>query len=126
MDSRGDTDVSSDVSSEIGKDSNKAFFSPHAVVSGCSSPILVRFETLIASHCELPYEWYKDLGIDKASASRIRRGLVVPSKEWRIKIAHYFNVDSTTIWDIDFKKWCELNDAVDGFWDKVAEVKKHG
>jgi len=35
-------------------------------------------------------------------------------------------VDSTTIWDIDFKKWCELNDAVDSFWDKVEEVKNHG
>lgn len=46
----------------------------------------------------------------------------------RIKIAKYFgaDVDSATIWPVDYKKWCELNDAVDGFWDKVEEVKKHG
>jgi len=46
----------------------------------------------------------------------------------RIKIAKYFgaDVDSATIWPVDYKKWCELNDAVDGFWDKVEEVKNHG
>ena len=77
---------------------DKVFFSPVAVGDSRVSPIGFRFETLIASHCELPYDWYKALGIDKSDASKIRRGLVIPFREWRIKIANYFGVDSTTIW----------------------------
>lgn len=82
----------------MSKVSEKSFFCNRAVVTGCKSPIEIRFETLIASKCELLYDWYKDLGIDKSNASRIRRGLVIPFRELRIKIANYFRVDSCTIW----------------------------
>lgn len=78
--------------------SNKSFFCARAVGNGGRSPIELRFETLIASKSELPYAWYKSLGIDKSDASKIRRGLIIPFKEWRIKIAKYFGVDSSTIW----------------------------
>lgn len=78
--------------------SDKSFFCHEAVDMGGRSAIEVRFETLIASHCDLPYTWYKELGIDKSLASKIRRGLIIPFREWRIKIANYFSVDSSTIW----------------------------
>ena len=106
--------------------SSKSFSSSEEVVKSSRSPIELRFETLWASKGQSPTDWYHDLDIEKSNASKIRRGLIVPPKHLRIKIAQYFGVDSTTIWDINFKKWCELNDAVESFWDKVEEVKKHG
>lgn len=110
----------------MNQSTNKPLNVSKVVGSGGVSPIEVRFETLVASHNQSSSAWYKDLGIDKSDASKIRRGLVIPTKEIRIAIAQYWKVDSATIWPLDFKKWCELNDAVDGFWDKVAEVKNHG
>jgi len=108
----------------MGDSSTNSFSSSEAVVTGCSSPIEARFKALWEAKKQSPVQWYHDLNIDKGNASRIRRGLIVPPKYLRIQIASYFGVDSTTIWDIDYKKWCDLNDAVEGFWDKVEEVKK--
>jgi len=70
------------------------------VVKGCYEPIEIRFQTLINSKCEAPFDWYKSLGLDKSNASRIRRGLIIPPQWLRIKIAHYFETDSSTIWKI--------------------------
>lgn len=82
------TDYSEDIKSEaVGKSGYR--------------PIEIRFETLINAHCEAPFEWYKDLGLDKSDASKIRRGLVIPPKWLRIKIAQYFKTDSTTIWTLE-------------------------
>lgn len=63
-------------------------------------PIAIRFETLINANCEAPFDWYKDLGLDKSYASKIRRGLIIPPTWLRIKIAQYFKTDSSTIWKI--------------------------
>lgn len=124
MENRGVRDVLSDSNDKAKDSSRKAFFSSEAVGNSGKTAIEIRFQTLIANKKELPYDWYKNLSIDKSDASKIKRGIIIPSKEWRIRIANYFDVDSTTIWDIDFKKWCELHDAVEDFWGKVSEVKK--
>ncbi len=42
--------------------------------------------------------WYKTIGIDPSDASKIRRGLMIPSHDLRLKISRYFNTDSTLIW----------------------------
>jgi len=80
--------------------SEDPFFCDNRVVNSCYEPIRIRFEALINSKCEAPYDWYKDLGLDKGNASKIRRGLVIPPEYLRIKIAHYFEVDSSTIWKV--------------------------
>lgn len=61
-------------------------------------PIRIRFETIININCERPFDWYKELGLDKSYASKVRRGLIIPPKWLRIKIAQYFKTDSATIW----------------------------
>ena len=106
--------------------STNSFSSSEAVVKRGSEAIEARFETLWNSKGQSPSQWYNDLGIDKSNASKIRRGILIPPKHIRIQIAQYFGVDSVTIWPMDFKKWCELNNAVEGFWDKVSEVKNNG
>lgn len=82
--------------------SGKTFFCNEEVGNGCDNPsykpIEIRFETLINANCEKPFDWYKELGLDKSTASRIRRGLIIPPKWLRIKIAQYFKTDSATIW----------------------------
>ncbi|PIO08115.1 hypothetical protein COU59_02210 [Candidatus Pacearchaeota archaeon CG10_big_fil_rev_8_21_14_0_10_34_12] len=84
------------------KSTEETFFCDKGVGNGCDGhsykPIEIRFETLINANCEKPFDWYKELGLDKSTASRIRRGLIVPPKWLRIKIAQYFKTDSATIW----------------------------
>ncbi len=77
------------------------------VVKSGYAPIEIRFQTLINASCEAPFDWYKDLGLDKSYASKIRRGLIIPPVWLRIKIAQYFKTDSSTIWriqDLDYIK----------------------
>ena len=83
------------------------FFLNEEVEKGCDDyeeqsykEIEIRFETLINANCERPFDWYKDLELDKSYASRVRRGLIIPPKWLRIKIAQYFKTDSATIWTI--------------------------
>jgi len=80
----------------------ETFFCDEGVGNGCEEhsykPIEIRFETLINANCEKPFDWYKSLGYDKGWASRVRRGLIIPLLEDRIKIAQYFKTDSATIW----------------------------
>jgi len=83
----------------VGKD--KSFFIAEVVGKSGYEPIENRFMALIHSNCEAPFAWYKDLGLDKSDASRIKRGLMIPSRWLRIKIANHFKCDSTTIWQID-------------------------
>ena len=87
---------------ETDKDIDKHFFYVEGVDKGCEAhsykPIAVRFDTLINANCEKPFDWYKELGLDKSVASRIRRGLVIPPRWMRIQIAQYFKTDSATIW----------------------------
>ncbi len=68
------------------------------VVKSGRGDIEIRFESLIHSHCEKPFDWYKDLGLDKSQASKIRRGLILPPQWLKIKIAQHFETDSATIW----------------------------
>jgi hypothetical protein len=68
------------------------------VDGGCKEPIEIRFETLTLKNKEKPYTWYKKMKYDKGFASKVRRGLLIPKKEDRIKIASYFQTDSGNIW----------------------------
>ncbi len=43
---------------------------------------------------------YNDLGMNKATASRIRNGITIPPKWTRIKIAERLEIDSTIIWEV--------------------------
>lgn len=63
-------------------------------------PIEIIFQTLILKKCEKPYTWYKNLGYDKSWASKVRRGLIIPKLEDRIKIAQYFQTDTSAIWRV--------------------------
>lgn len=83
---------------KMNNSTEKDFFYQEMVGNSGKRPIELRLETLIANKRELPWEWYKALGIDKSDASKIRRGVIIPSREWRIKIAIHFGVDSCTIW----------------------------
>jgi hypothetical protein len=89
-----------DFSKETNQNSNSAFFCDDEVGISGYAPIETRFLTLINSKCEAPFDWYKGLGLDKSDASKIRRGLLIPPEWLRIKIAHYFGVDSSTIWKV--------------------------
>ena len=70
------------------------------VVKSGGRAIEIRFRALIERGCEAPFDWYKDLGLDKSYASKVRRGLIIPPGWLRIKIAQYFKTDSSTIWKI--------------------------
>jgi len=80
---------------------DKPFFYDKGVGIGGREYIEHRFETLILKKCDKPFDWYKELGLDKSDASKIRRGLVIPPLWLRIKIAQYFKTDSTTLWRIE-------------------------
>lgn len=79
---------------------NPDFFSPEVVGNRWRDNIEARFDALIESRREKPWDWYKFLGIDKADASRIKRGLVIPPEWLRIRIAGYFKIDTSVIWKI--------------------------
>ncbi len=84
-----------------GESTKDSFFSNKVVVKGCDPIIQTRFETLINARCEKPFDWYQQLGLDKGYASRVRRGLIIPPKYMKIKIAQYFKTDSMTIWEVE-------------------------
>ena len=87
---------------EGGNSTENDFFLHRAVGNGVIvasyKPIEIRFETLINANCEKPFDWYKYFDLNKSYASKIRRGLIIPPKWLRIKIAQYFKTDSATIW----------------------------
>jgi len=88
-----------------------AFFIAEAVGESWREPIEIRFDALLKERGLKWVEIYKPLGIDKADASRIRRGLVIPSLTLRIKIAKAFGVDTSVIWkpsDIDYNNYLKL------------------
>lgn len=80
---------------------DKTFFLHEGVVKGGRTHTENAFETLILRNREKPFTWYQKLGLDKSYGSRIRRGLIIPPLWLRIKIAHHFNTDSSTIWRIE-------------------------
>jgi len=90
--------ISDSSNTETTQNKDNSFFCIEEVEKGGYEPISIRFETLINAHCEAPFDWYKDLDLDKSYASKVRRGLIIPPKWMRIKIAQYFKVDSATIW----------------------------
>lgn len=101
----------------MNQDKNNSFFINKAVEKGCGeSPnprIEERFTTLIFSKKDRPFDWYQSKGIalDKSYASRVRRGIIIPPLWLRIKIAHYFGVDSSAIWkpeDIDYENYMQV------------------
>jgi hypothetical protein len=84
---------------------DNSFFCDDEVENSGYKPIEIRFEALINSNCQKPFDWYKNLNLDKSYASKVRRGLIIPPRWLRIKIAHYFKTDSATIWaisDLDY------------------------
>jgi len=80
---------------------DKTFFCEDEVEKGGYEPIKIIFETLILRNCEKPFDWYKDLQLDKSYASKVRRGLIIPPLWLRVKIAQYFKTDSTAIWKLE-------------------------
>ena len=92
---------------------DNSFFCEERVVKSGYYPIEVRFKALINIEGNAPFDWYKDLGLDKSYASKIRRGIIIPPEWMRIKIAKYFKTDSSTIW-----KMPEILSA-----DKLNEVR---
>jgi len=94
-------------SNDVHTSKNKTFFLIKGVDDSCKNPIEIIFDTLIYERGEKPYDWYKTLMYDKGFASKVRRGLLIPKLEDRIKIAKYFKTDSTAIWrikDLDYIK----------------------
>ncbi len=81
---------------ETSKDS--PIFLNNTVDKGGREHIEITFDTLILQRREKPFDWYKNLDLDKSIASKIRRGIIIPPRWLRIKISDYFNVDSSTIW----------------------------
>lgn len=79
---------------------NETFFLDEGVGKSGSDTIKTRFETLIEHNREKPFDWYKELGLDKSDASKIRRGLIIPPEWLRIKIANHFKTDSSTLWKV--------------------------
>ena len=87
--------------------SENSFFIQEGVDECILNPIEIRFEALILERGEKTYDWYNNLKYDKGFASKVRRGLLIPKHEDRIKISKYFGVDSSTIWrvqDLDLIK----------------------
>lgn len=82
----------------VSSDKEKGFFYERAVGKGVYEPIQIRFQTLVNACCEKPFSWYKELDLDKSYASKIRRGIIIPPRWLRIRIAHHFKTDSATIW----------------------------
>jgi len=77
---------------------DKPFFLNEGVGKSGREYIENAFEILILRKCDRPFDWYKKLDLDKSDASKIRRGLIIPPLWLRLKIAQYFEVDSTAIW----------------------------
>jgi len=81
------------------KDSQgEPFFLNKEVGKGGGRHIENAFEILILRKYDKPFDWYKQLDLDKSDASKIRRGLIIPPLWLRLKIAQYFGVDSSAIW----------------------------
>lgn len=74
------------------------FFIAVSVVKSGRRHIEITFDTLIFQKRERPFDWYKSLELDKSLASKIRRGVIIPPRWLRIKIADYFSVDTNAIW----------------------------
>lgn len=84
--------------SQPNQSQKQPIFLAETVVKGGRNHVRIAFDTLIFQKRERPFDWYKNLGLDKSQASKIRRGVIVPPRWLRIKIADYFKVDSSTIW----------------------------
>jgi len=85
-------------SSNIDNPPSSPIFLIHSVEKGGRRHIEITFDTLIFQRRERPFDWYKNLELDKSIASKIRRGIIIPPRWLRIKIADYFKVDTSTIW----------------------------
>jgi len=83
---------------EGSRSQNGPFFLNKGVGKSGREYIENAFEILILKKCDKPFDWYKQLDLDKSDASKIRRGLIIPPLWLRLKIAQYFEVDSTAIW----------------------------
>lgn len=80
------------------KNPESNLFLAHTVEKRGKRHIEITFDTLILQKRERPFDWYKSLELDKSYSSKIRRGVIIPPRWLRTKIANYFGVDSTTIW----------------------------
>ena len=118
MESKRDDNLKKYVFSKTSKNSNNSFFNVEGVEKRGYDTIEKRFETLLL---ERGLKWsdcynHESLGLDKSLASKIRRGLIIPHHPLRIKIATFFGVDSSVIWNIP-----SLIQA-----DKLKEVNQNG
>lgn len=106
----------------IDKNSQENFFCEDVVEKGGYRPIEQSFEDLILRNGERPFDWYKDLDLDKSYASKIRRGLIIPPLWLRRKIAKHFKTDSSAIWRINDIEYISLLLKKQGVEDEKGTV----
>ena len=82
---------------------NKGFFSREGVGKGWRS-IRQRIDQRLNERGEKWSAIYNDLKLDKATASRIRNGIIIPPQWMRIRIAERLEIDSSIIWTLSFPK----------------------
>jgi len=69
------------------------------VDKGCWGDIRIRFETLFVQYGKRRTELTHFLGCDKSKTSRIVNGQEIPNLQDRVKIAQFFGIDSSVIWE---------------------------
>jgi len=85
-------------SGEVKDNANQNFFLAKGVETGVTKPIEQRFDVLLKERGLKWFEAYKEIGLHKSYASKVRRGLIIPPLWMRIKIAQFFKVDTSVIW----------------------------
>ena len=80
---------------------NPNFFLREGVEKGCRG-IRERIDQRLNERVKKWADVYSDLRMDKARASRIRNGIIIPPQWLRIKIAERLEIDSSVIWNLIF------------------------
>ena len=94
---------------------DNAFFYDKSVDGGCEHPLKIIFETLLLQKKSKQQDLADYLGVDKAYVSRMVHGLQIPPLRIRLKVAKFFQIDSSLIWryqDLPYIK-------------KLSEVKRN-
>ena len=112
-----------DFNDSLSNSKNKPFFVLNGVGKSWRDTIEIRFDTLLKQKGMKWSECYNSLSIDKADASRIKRGLVIPPLWQRIKIASFFEVDTSVIWNPDEIKKIDEPESLKNVIDSLTEKR---
>jgi len=80
------------------KTPEETFFCNQGVAISCFKPIKERFQVLLDKYRKIQQNVADDLNLDKAYISRIFNGVQIPPHHVKLKIAAYFEVDTSVIW----------------------------